>query len=132
MTQFEKTLKYLKDSATENLQASEHLFKGSHYGPCLFFCHLSLEKLLKAILVYKQNAPAPYIHSLTRLAELADIPLTRQQEKNLKEISDFNISGRYDDEKRAFYKKCTRTYSQKYLNITKQLFLWLKNSYLKK
>lgn len=132
MTQYERTIKYFKQSAEKNLKTAEYLFKGRRYDACLFFCHLALEKLLKGILVERTRKPAPYLHSLNRLAEFAGIVLTGKQYIELEEISDFNIAGRYDDKKLEFYKKCTKPYTQKYLSITKEIFSWLTANYQKK
>ena len=132
MTQFEKTLKYLKDSAKKNMNTADYLFKGRRYDSCLFFCHLALEKLIKSIVVEKTDSAAPFIHDLVKLSQYANIELDKIAEGSLEKITDFNIAGRYDDEKQAFNKLCTKTYAQKYLKISKELFVWLENNYLKK
>ena len=74
----------------------------------------------------------PYIHDLEKLALLADLKLTEKQLEYLRIITTFNISGRYQDEKFNFYKKCTKQYTEKYFQIVKELNLWLKKQYLKK
>lgn len=127
-----KTIKYFKESAERNYQTAIDLFKLKRYDSCLFFCHLALGKFIKALIVAKTNKPAPYIHTLPRLAELAGLSFSEEQTKNLKIISTFNISGRYDDEKLAFYKLCNKSYTDKYLKITKKLYLWLKENYPKR
>lgn len=132
MTQFEKTVAYLEESAERDWKMAQKLFRSKDYSYCLFFCHLALEKLIKSVLVAKTDKAAPFTHNLARLAERAEIPLNKTTEENLVEISDFNVAGRYDDEKFAFYKKCTKPYTEKYFNITKDLILWLKKDYLKK
>ena len=79
-----------------------------------FFCHLSLEKLLKGLIVKILEKPASYIYDLDWLARLAQLDLSKKQSENLKIITDFNIAGRYNDEKLEFYKKCTKKYAEKY------------------
>jgi HEPN domain-containing protein len=132
MTGLQKTAKHFQESADEDFQVAQHLFQNKSYAHCLFFCHLALEKLLKAIIVLKTDEPPEYSHFLIKLAEQAGIPVNETQIADLKVITRFNISARYDDEKREFHKLATKAFTEKYLTITQELFIWLKNNYLKK
>ena len=132
MSEFEKTILYFQESSEGDWRVAKKLFDDKEFGYCLFFCHLALEKLLKAIVVMQTDAPVEYTHSLLRLAELAKMDLTADQIENLKTITKFNIAGRYEDEKWEFRKLATREYAEKYLTVTEELIIWLKNNYLKK
>jgi len=132
MTQLQKTVVYFQESAERDWKMAQKLFRSKDYAYCLFFCHLALEKLLKYIIVVKTDKAAPYIHDLVKLAKLADIAIGANKTTALKEITTFNIAGRYDDEKQAFYAKCTKPYAQKYFNTSRDIFLWLKKDYRKK
>lgn len=128
-----KAIKYWSESSEEDLKVAQSLFKSKYYPQCLFFCHLSLEKLLKAIVVKSTEDYPPYIHDLRRLAEIAKLKLNTEQKQVLDKISTFNIAGRYADEKFEFYKRYNKRESaQKYLKITQSLFLWLKKELQKK
>lgn len=131
MNNINKQITYWKKSTERDWQTALDLFKTKHYDACLFFCHLTLEKFLKSLVVKTTNEPAPYIHDLTKLANLASLDLSAEQIKNLKTINQFNIAGRYDNIKHEFYKLCTKEYADKYLAITQTLYLWLKK-FLKK
>ena len=98
---------------------------------CLFFCHLTLEKLLKGLIVIHTKQHPPYVHDLERLSIMAGLVLTQNQIDDLKSISAFNIAGRYSDYKLAFYKTCTQVYTKKYVAKTKQLITCLKKHYPK-
>ena len=122
-----KNIKYWQDGASSDLKAAESLFEKRLYPQCLFFCHLAVEKLLKSLVIKKIKEPAPYIHDLRRLADIAKLDLDVEREKLLDDISAFNISGRYPEEKFLFYEKYNKKdIAEKYLNITKDLFVWLK------
>ena len=97
-----------------------------------FFGHLALEKLLKGLIVKQTKKAAPYIHDLERLALLANLEFSEEQIKYLRIITEFNIAGRYKEIKYNFYKKCTKKYTEKYLKVVKNLFLWTKKEYQKK
>lgn len=132
MSEFQKTITYYQESSNNDFKVAKKLFNNKEFGYCLFFCHLALEKSLKAIVVARTDAPALYTHSLIRLSELAQLIPTAHQIENLKTITKFNIAGRYEDEKWEFRALATRKYAQRYINITDELLLWLKKNYLKK
>ncbi len=113
-------------------RVTKGLFGLGHYAHALFFCHLSLEKLLKAIVVQETKKQSPYTHDLLALTQTSGINPSKAQEKQLNEITAFNVRARYDDVKYLFYKKATKKYTEKYIEFTKQLRLWLKKRYLKK
>lgn len=132
MNDINKQIDYWKISAEHDWKIALDLFKTKHYDACLFFCHLTLEKLLKGLFVKFNNDSAPYIHDLAKLGNLAGLNLTDEQITNLRIISQFNIAGRYDNFKQEFYKQCTKDYTEKYLSITNHFYLWLKEKFQKK
>lgn len=109
-------------SAIEDLKIAQDLFKLKYYSYALFFCHLSLEKILKTIYL-RQNKKYPIItHKLAKLAVACKIKLNTEQIDYLNEITTFNIEARYDVVKEKLYKKATKEFTQKYLDITNKLF----------
>lgn len=46
---------YWADGSKKDIEVADNLFDSGYYPQCLFFCHLSLEKLLKAIIVKRTN-----------------------------------------------------------------------------
>ncbi|MBI2411123.1 MAG: HEPN domain-containing protein [Candidatus Kerfeldbacteria bacterium] len=132
MKDIQKHINYWLDSAERNSKTAKTLLNTKHYDACLFFCHLTLEKLLKGAVVAKTKKASPYIHNLMTLAERAKIELSDEQLMDLKIISTFNIAGRYDDAKLSFYKMCTPVYTKKYFEKTKSLYLCIKKEHIKK
>ncbi len=131
MKAINRQISYWTISAERNWQTAQVLYKFKHYDACLFFCHLTIEKLLKGLVVLETDQSAPYIHDLLLLADRAKISLSKEQRELLAEITTFNISSRYDNEKLSFYKKCTPSFTKKYFTISKELVLWLKGKYPK-
>jgi HEPN domain-containing protein len=111
--------------ATEALQVADHLMEKGDYSYALFFGHLAIEKLLKALYVVKQKDHAPPIHNLLRLGKLAGIAVPEDKIEALIEISAFNIEARYPDFKRAFRKKCNAEYAGKQITVIKEIYQWL-------
>lgn len=121
----EKIINYWLTAAKQDFETAELLFKNKRYHYSLFFCHISIEKILKGIFVKNIDSAPPFTHDLLRLAEQASIPLTTRLKNELAEITTFNIEARYDDYKLSFYKKATESFSGKYIKITKRILKWL-------
>ena len=90
MTDKEKQLKYWKDTAIDDLESIDYLFEGKKYVQALFFAHLALEKILKALWVKnnKENFP-PKTHNLTYLYENSNIELSEEQTDFLQTMNIF-------------------------------------------
>jgi HEPN domain-containing protein len=120
-----KQVNHWRKSAIEDLDVAEDLILNRHrvlHG--LFFVHLALEKLLKALVCQKTQKLAPYIHNLIRLSEIADLHLDPQHKTLLADVNDFNLSGRYPD---LLVSKPSLPEARQYLKRAKGTFEWLKN-----
>lgn len=114
--------------AEESLDVAKHLFEKKDYSYSLFFGHLSVEKMIKAVLVKNTNQPAPRSHNLLRLAKEAQIEITDEQKHALIRITAFNLEARYPDYKKEFRKKCTRQFTAMELQKAEEVFVWLKSN----
>ena len=127
----EEIIKYWREASDSDFDLSKNLFDTTRYSYSLFFLHLSIEKLLKGLIVNNTDQTVPFEHNLVRLAEIAKISCSEEQLDLLSDITTFNIKGRYDDYKNQFYKIATREYAQKYIQESSELILWLKNNFQK-
>ena len=121
----EERIKYWLESAKDDWKVAEDLFEKKDYPYSLFFGHLTIEKILKAIYVDKLSENPPHTHRLVHLAEKVSLDLTEEQLDLLETITDFNMEARYPDEKFSFKKRCTRNFSKRYLAKIKELKRWL-------
>ena len=119
-------INYWIEGAEDDLKTAKSLFTSKRFHHCLFFCHLFIEKILKALVVKKTKQHSPYGHNLLRLAELTGIKFSEKKLDLFAEITSFNIEARYNDYKRRFRKKATRVYTQDYFVKAKEMYLWLK------
>jgi HEPN domain-containing protein len=74
---------YWVTEAEESLIVAEHLFEKRDFSYSLFFGHLAVEKMIKAILVKNGNPQVPRTHNLLRLAKAARIQLNAEQQSSL-------------------------------------------------
>lgn len=121
-------VQYWAKSAEEDLKTAKSLFLSKRYPHCLFFCHLFVEKLLKAHATKETKKPAPYGHNLLRLAEMSGLNFSEEQLNLLDEITAFNIEARYNDYKFQFYKRASKEYTERYFKRAREIYLWLKRT----
>ena len=122
-------MNYWIESSDEDYNVMNVLHNNKKNSYCLFFGHLVIEKLLKALYA-KNNKNAPYApksHDLLHLAEKTELELTERQEDLLDTITRFNMNARYDDYKKEFYLKCTDEYTEQQLKNIEEVRIWLKN-----
>lgn len=126
MLNYKKTINYWSGLSDYDLLTAKHLFRTKRYPYCLFFCHLSIEKLLKAIVVKITTEHSPFTHNLIRLAELTKIDFDESIQTLFQHLNEFNVEARYPEWKKNFYKSATKSYTEYYFRETKKLHKWLK------
>ncbi|MBU1486725.1 HEPN domain-containing protein [bacterium] len=121
----EEKVQYWLRSADKDWKVAGHLFEKGDYSYALFFGHLTVEKLLKAIFASKFEESPPFTHRLTYLAEKVGIDISPERLDMLEIITDFNLEARYPDEKFSFHKKCTKKFTLRYMEKIQELKEWL-------
>ena len=129
----EQLTKYWIESSDEDFEMMTFLHESKRYAYSLFFGHLLLEKLFKALFakVYPKTPYAPKIHDLLTLAQKCNLELDEEKENSLEFITTFNLSARYEDYKRDFNKQCTKEFTNAQINNIKELSEWLKKELTK-
>ena len=122
----DKTIDYWLESAEYDFETGKKLLESKKYPYALFFAHLAIEKILKAIVVKNTEEHAPYTHSLVMLAKNASIDINDQVLDQLAEYMEFHIEARYPDEKKDFYKKCSEEFTTDKIDEMGKVYKWLK------
>lgn len=119
-------VKYWLQSAEHDLSVAETLFLNEKYDWSLFIGHLVLEKVLKALWV-KDNEPniPPRTHNLLILAKETKLKLNDEQKLFLADVNTYNLEVRYPESKTAFYKLCTKSFTEERFNKIKEMKEWL-------
>lgn len=107
------------------------MLETKRYPYCLFLCHLSVEKILKALIVEQTKKHAPYTHNLVDIAKNTKIEFSEDQKILLADLTEFNLEARYPEWEKKFYEKATKGYTEIYFNQAVNFQKWLKK-YLKK
>jgi len=118
---------YWLSSSNDDYKTMEYLFKGSRYAHALFFGHLHLEKICKALWVKKHasNYP-PRIHNLLSLLEKADVSLQENDLMVLDALNRFQMKGRYPDYVAGLKKSINKKIAVEYIKEIKRLSKCLK------
>lgn len=132
VTDLEKLVKYWLDLSERDWKAMKSLVRGKNNAQALFFLHLSIEKLLKALIVIESKDHAPHSHNLPYLFGKSGLEFSEQWLEDLKAISEFNMSSRYPDENLEFYKRATDAYVKHWVAKGGSIRLWLKRQLKKK
>lgn len=117
----EEAVKYWIASAQEDWDVAQSLLESARYNHALFFLQLTLEKLIKAVHVSQKDESPLYVHNLVLLTQKAGVSFSDEELADLKEISSFNTSARYDSYKRDFYKKATHEFTVEWLERGEKL-----------
>lgn len=124
----EQHIRYWLRAAASDFETAETLLKtrkNLHY--CLFFCHLTIEKNLKATIVRRRGTMPPRSHDLEYLSEKAGLELPNDVRDFLTEMNGFNLEAHYPDEKFEIYKKSTPALARKYFQRTREFVQWLQH-----
>lgn len=119
----EKQIDYWRTGSDEDLAAAESLREKGHFRHSLFFAHLALEKMLKALVVRQTKDDPPRIHSLIRLAKCAGLPLDQEREDLLREFGEYQLEGRYPDSQQL---RLSAPYVRQELRRAQEILAWLK------
>lgn len=126
MTQ-QESIDIWTEGSKDALDTAQKLFAAKKFNHSLFFLHLALEKLLKAIYISKEDGAPPYTHDLVTLVEKCSINASDDEKAQFAEISEFNVSARYEDYKYRMYKKATPEYTTEWFKIGENLLKRLNN-----
>lgn len=119
----EKQIEYWKSGADSDLETAEILIQNKKFVQGLFFCHLCIEKITKAILVKETNQIPPKSHDIFYLANKAQIDLPDEKQKIVQILMKYQLEGRYPE---YYPKPPSLELTMKYLKETQNLLKWLK------
>jgi len=116
-------IKYWIESASDDLETAIILINNKKYLHGLFFCHLTIEKSLKAAFVSNNGTIPPKSHNLFLLSGKSNINFDEKDEIFLGVLMKYQLEGRYPD-----YKPIIPDFGTiiNYYNKTKEIFEWIR------
>lgn len=123
MIDIRKQIEYWIKGAEDDLLTAELLIREKRISHGLFFCHLVIEKAIKAHVVKTSGEIAPRSHNLIYLSEKAELVFDNETEIFLGILMKYQLQGRYPDYNPLLP---DNTKVNEYFEKTKTLLLWLK------
>ena len=97
MINIAKQIEYWQGTAGSNIETASILVKSGKYIEGMFFCHLCIEKIIKALVVKQIENIPPKSHDLFYLANLAKIEITDEQSDFMQILMKYQLEGRYPE-----------------------------------
>ncbi|MDR2589515.1 MAG: HEPN domain-containing protein [Oscillospiraceae bacterium] len=119
-------VKYWIDLAKEDFDVAKSLYSNGKYLYCGFFCHISVEKALKARIESIGLTPLKS-HNLIKLAELGSLEdiMTSEQTDLLYLLNPLQMEARYPTYKQQLQELLTSDYCIILLNRTEEIITWI-------
>lgn len=119
-------INYWVGQASDDWEAVEMLLKGKKYLQSLFFAHLVVEKLCKALWIkYNNNNVPPRTHNLIFLLSQTPIELAEEQSEFLLNLNRFQLEGRYPEYISKMHEICNDKFTNEIIEKTEALKSWL-------
>jgi HEPN domain-containing protein len=119
---------YWLELCDDDLLTAKALFQSKRYLHMGFFCHLIVEKALKAVIAYKTDEIPPRLHDLVKLAskgEVFDI-MSDDQKQFLHTLTPLQIEARYPEYKERILSALTPAVCKQLLKQTEEFLCWTK------
>ncbi len=121
----QKVIEYWVKSSEDDLPVTVHLFASKDYHYALFFGHLYLEKLMKALVVQVKEEHAPRSHNLIYLAECANLTLSDSHREILARVNKYNLETRYPTDREQLRTLYTKDFTKAELKTIREMGKWL-------
>ncbi len=118
----QKQIDHWKNGSIDAMETAELLIDKGKILFGLFFCHLAIEKVLKAHFVRCTKTLAPKTHDLYFLISKIDFTLEDSGYQFLRVLMRYQLEGRYPENQPIVP---SGEVIEKYFSSTKELFEWL-------
>ncbi len=121
-----KDAKNFIKSAEYDLKTAEFMLGSERYIYVIFMCHLSLEKILKAIVTETTQKIPPKSHNLIYLIKLGNIKLISESFDFIAKINNASIITRYPEDFSKILEAYPKSVTEEYFCKTKEILECLK------
>lgn len=117
---------YWFDQANDDWEAVHTLLQGKKYLQALFFAHLVIEKLCKAIWIkHNETNVPPKTHNLLHIISQTPVKLSEAQSEFMLNLNRFQLEGRYPEYISQMRKICNESFTSAMIKNVNELRLWL-------
>ena len=97
MINITKQIGYRQGSAASDIETASILISSGKYIEGMFFCHLCIEKIIKALIVRQIQDVPPRSHDLFYLINIAKLDFTEPQSEFMQILMKYQLEGRYPE-----------------------------------
>lgn len=123
MLNVQKQIEYWQNGSLDDFETAKVLIDNRRYIHGLFFCHLSIEKIIKAIVVKTTHEIPPKSHDLFFLSKKANIDLPEDRQSIIQILMKYQLEGRYPE---YFPEMPQQNVVAGYLKQTNELLKWFR------
>lgn len=95
----EKAIGFWLSCCKDNFHTARAMLAAKRYNFAMFMCQQTLESLLKAVFIARNNERPPYIHKLPMLVRRSGIETPKYIDTNILKIDAHYIKARYKDDR---------------------------------
>jgi|SRR3989304_2795612 len=122
----EEHINYWIEEAEDDWEAVDTLLSGKKYLQALFFSHLVIEKVCKALWIKNNmNNIPPKTHNLLFILSQTPVKLSDQQSEFLLTLNRFQLEGRYPEYISKMRLLCDEKFTKDVIRKTNELRIWL-------
>jgi HEPN domain-containing protein len=114
------------EDAEYDLQSAKVMLDSGRYFFVVFMCHLTIEKLLKSVIVERQGLEPPRMHNLFGLITRAGLTIPAERRPLINELDNMSVVTRYPDGRRAIASTLTTESTTALYDRTVEFASWLK------
>jgi HEPN domain-containing protein len=107
-------------------ETAQHMLATGRYIYVVFFCHLALEKMLKAHITEVTQTTPPKIHNLAPLVKASGLTIPKEYLNFLGRINSASVPTRYPEDLQRMVKAYPEAVVRDYLRQTEELVQWLR------
>ena len=119
---------YWLELCDDDLLTAKALFQSKRHLHMGFFCHLIVEKALKAVITHKTDEIPPRIHDLVKLASMGSVfdIMSDEQKQLLHTLMPLQIEARYPEYKERIQSALTPAVCEQLLKQAEEFLCWIK------
>jgi HEPN domain-containing protein len=115
------------EQARYDLDTARSMLESKRYLYVLFCCQQAVEKMIKALIAKRTSELPPRLHHLMRLAEAADLEVSEERARFLRELSAYYFQTRYPEEITEISKQVKAETAGQILKHTEEVMEWLES-----
>ncbi|HUT04481.1 MAG TPA: HEPN domain-containing protein [bacterium] len=116
------------DGAEEALRIAEQQLDSGRHLWAIFFCHLAIEKMLKAAVIHKTGQLAPKTHHLLHLLKLSGLCPPAETLTFLRRMNMLSVPTRYPEDQEDIRRTFDHDRTQGFLDKTIEAIRWIRES----